>query len=319
MRKIRFPRLLCVLAALPCGALALAGCNATQTPVAAAPSIQPKPKPTLKPTAKPTPLAAHKPAAPGMALFGVKASRKVFALTFDDGPDPTYTPKILRILKEKGVPATFFMVGEMVHWHASTAKMVAAAGYPIGNHSWDHPSKPKNPVGQIDRTDKALHSVLGITPTLFRPPYGITKNGMAKEASRRGQDVILWSSTGNDWNKRYSAAQIASNVLRNAAPGGIALMHDGGGDRSKTVAMLPGLIDTLKKRGYTLVTVPQLLAMGQPVEASISGSHIARLQNKKQVAKVKKSGVKAVTKLAPPTAKTTIAAKTAIVSAAKAE
>ena len=127
MKKVDLPRRLCVLIALPWAALWLAGCNATQTPVAAAPAPTPTAKPTPKPTAKPTPLPAHKAVAPGSALFGIETKKKVFALTFDDGPDPSYTPKILAILKAKNAPATFFMVGEMVKWHASTAKAVRAA------------------------------------------------------------------------------------------------------------------------------------------------------------------------------------------------
>ena len=184
------------------------------------------------------------------------------------------------------------MVGEMVNAHAATAKLVKAAGFPIGNHSYRHPSRPRDPVGEVDRTDKALMRVLNLKPTLFRPPYGIINNGMAKEASRRGQDVILWTTSGNDWNKHNSANQIKINVLTGLKPGGIGLMHDGGGNRSKTVAMLPSIIDTLRARGYTLVTVPQLLAMGVPEQAPIGGSHVKHLKTK---ARLKKTLAKKVT------------------------
>jgi chitin deacetylase len=110
-----------------------------------------------------------------------------------------------------------------------------------------------------------MQRVLGTRNTLFRPPYGLLHNGMAQSALKRGESVIMWSSFGADWNENATSAGIAAKVLRHAAPGGIALLHDGGGHHGATVAALPLIIDTLKKRGYRFVTVPQLLKMGPVV------------------------------------------------------
>ena len=249
-------------------AFALSGCSShdgalTAQTVALA---QPIATPMAKPTARPTPF--HK----GIALFKVKTPKKVFALTFDDGPDPTYTPQVLKILKQKKVPATFFMVGKMVRAHASTGMLVVKAGYPIGGHTWTHPMKTKNPTMEIDRTDAMIKEKLGISPKLFRPPYGIRNNGLASVASARGEDVIIWSSDSEDWDHHINTSKIYNNVMKNARSGGIALMHDGGGNRAATIAALPRIIDALRARGFTLVTVPQLMKMGKP--------NLARIGNK---------------------------------------
>lgn len=249
------------------GAL-IGGCSQNSVPSTEA-VAQPIATPTAKPTPKPTPLPTAKPK--GIGLFSVKTKKKVFALTFDDGPDPSYTPKIVEILKQKKVPATFFMVGAMVRAHAPTGMLVVKAGYPIGNHTWTHPMRPPNPRAEIERTDAIIEQKLGITPHMFRPPYGIRNNGLASVASARGEDVIIWSSDSDDWNHHTNASLIHNNVMKNAGSGGIALMHDGGGNRSATVAALPGIIDALHNRGYQLVTVPQLMAMGKPIIARIGG------------------------------------------------
>lgn len=259
-----------------CASLLVSGCNRSSTTEVA---VKPVKQATPKPTAKPKPTATPRPKKPGIALFKVETTKKVFALSFDDGPDPNYTPQILRILKQKNAPATFFVVGKMVRAHASTGKLVAQDGHAIGNHTWGHPKRTKNPAAEIERADAIIKEKLGVTSTLFRPPYGILRNGLAREASKNHQDVILWSSDSSDWKHGSSSASIKNNVMRNVTPGGIALMHDGGGNRSTTVAALPGIIDAIRGRGYKLVTVPQLLNMGAPEQATIPGvprSHVAR-------------------------------------------
>ena len=149
------------------------------------------PTPTPKPT--PTPRPTVKPKAKGVMLYKVKTTKKVFALTFDDGPDPTWTPKVLAILKQKKAPATFFMVGEMVRAHASTGQKVVKAGHAVGGHSWAHPMRTHSPVMEIERTDAMIKSELGVTHRLFRPPYGLLKNGLARggERARSGRDFVV--------------------------------------------------------------------------------------------------------------------------------
>ena len=190
----------------------------------------------------------------------VKPGEKVIALTFDDGPWPDSTEKILAILKRNNIKATFFMVGSVVKEYPKIARSVRADGHSIGSHSWSHPLRPRDPKEQIDRTDAIIKKTVGITPTTYRPPYGALKNGMDKRAMQLHKAVIIWSDDSNDW-KRPPAARMAATVLREASPGGIVLMHDGGGPRSRTVEALPIIIEDLQKRGYRFVTVPELLRM----------------------------------------------------------
>jgi chitin deacetylase len=198
-------------------------------------------------------------------VYAVRTKERVFALTFDDGPHPTYTPQVLAVLKKHDVKATFFMVGSMVHAYPKMAQTVYKAGHPVANHSWSHPFKSKAPQAEVERTDAAIKKAVGVDSTLFRPPYGLLRNGLADAALGRNESVVIWSSFGADWDKNATSRSIAAKVLRHASPGGIALLHDGGGHRSATVAALPIIIGALKKRGYRFVTVPQLLKMGAPI------------------------------------------------------
>lgn len=248
-------------------ALAAGGCN--QSPQSAAIGTQDSTsqdsavtKIAARPTATPTPTPdAHKIAnwAQGRVLneVPVRSGNKVFALTFDDGPWPIYTRQILRILKENNVKATFFMVGSVVREYPKIAREVVAQGHAVGSHSWSHPSRPRNAVAEIQKTNVALREI-GVRNTMFRPPYGLLKNGMAQQALKEKQAVFIWSADSHDW-KKPGARRIANAILNQATPGGIALMHDGGGAREGTVAALPIIISELKARGYKLVTVPELL------------------------------------------------------------
>ena len=253
--------------------LALTGCNgASKAPVALsspAPGVLPAsapPKP--KPIPKPDPLLKFRKAheipsyAQGKVFkkIPVKPGTKPFALTFDDGPWPDYTGQILQILAEHNAKATFYMVGEMVQEYPKIALKVRDAGHAVGNHSWSHPSRPRDPVAQIVKTNAQIKKVLGFSPTTFRPPYGILKNGMAKQAMKEKQAVLIWSSDSDDWRKP-SPERIARNVINQASPGGIALLHDGGGTRRNTVAALPIILEELSARGYHFVTIPELLKL----------------------------------------------------------
>lgn len=282
------------LALLGTGLLAtgasIGGCSRNNANVETAAIAIEQATPTARPKPTATPGPTPRPKKPGIALYKVETKQKVFALTFDDGPDPTYTPQVLKILKQKNAPATFFMVGTMVRAWAPTGKKVVQDGHSIGGHSWTHPMKTHSPVMEIERTDAMIKEKLGVTPTMFRPPYGMLKNGLAREASKRNEDVILWSADSNDWNRHTTSAQIKAKVLNNLTPGGIALLHDGGGNRTRTVAALPGIIDGIRNRGYKLVTVPELLNMGKPDLAHIDGVAASKVGKKhaKQAAKTAK-------------------------------
>jgi chitin deacetylase len=200
--------------------------------------------------------------AQGKVVANVKVKRgvKAVALTFDDGPWPRYTHQILAILKKHNIKATFFMVGSELAKRPQVGRDVVAAGMVVGNHSWDHPAKPRDAISQVKRTDSEIYKDLGIYTHLFRPPYGILKNGMAAQAETEKHAVMLWSVDSEDW-KRPPSATIARTVMREVYPGGIILMHDGGGNRSHTVAALKMVIPALKEKGYKFVTVPELMEM----------------------------------------------------------
>jgi peptidoglycan/xylan/chitin deacetylase (PgdA/CDA1 family) len=176
------------------------------------------------------------------------------ALTFDDGPNPPYTGQILGILARYQVPATFFCVGLQAGAHPADVARMAAAGHDLGNHTWSHPFLPDltraQLAEQLDRTDEAVSRAAGGgEPGLFRPPYGSRSPDVLRWLGERGSPIVLWDVDPSDW-ARPGPAVIAGRVLTQARPGTIVLLHDGGGDRSQTVAALPLVIEGLLDRGF---------------------------------------------------------------------
>ncbi|MEU3573524.1 polysaccharide deacetylase family protein [Kitasatospora sp. NPDC036755] len=188
---------------------------------------------------------------------GAKGAKVVY-LTFDDGPSPAYTPKVLATLARYGVRATFFEIGQNVAAHPSVTAQVAKQGHSVQNHSWSHPDLRKLSAAALDSqladTDRAIRAQTGRTPSCLRPPYGAVNGTVRSKASALGKQVVLWSVDPADWSRPGTAA-IRSRVLNNVRPGSVVLMHDGGGDRSQTVAALPTIISTLKARGYGFATL----------------------------------------------------------------
>ncbi len=185
---------------------------------------------------------------------------KAIALTFDDGPWPKTTTQILDILKENNIKATFFWVGRYLQTYPEIGKQVAAAGHAIGNHTWSHQYLQYNEDGaarEIDRTSSLIEELTGIQTSIFRPPGGILNNGLAAYAQKKNYAVVMWSADSFDW--RTLTESLMDNVMRQAKSGGIVLMHDGGGNRARTVKALPDIITRLRKEGYIFVTVPELL------------------------------------------------------------
>ncbi|HEY9633648.1 MAG TPA: polysaccharide deacetylase family protein [Coleofasciculaceae cyanobacterium] len=195
-----------------------------------------------------------------------ETSLKPIALTFDDGPWPTVTSQVLDILKKNNVKATFFMVGRQVQRYPQLVKQVVAEGHALGNHTWNHQYHFFNESAaarELEDTASLIYKTTGVKTSLFRPPAGILNNGLVSYAHAKKHAVIMWSVDSRDWRYYGSTAQgLVDSVLKDAKPGGVVLMHDGGGDRSTTIKALPSLITQLKKRGYKLVTVPELLEMG---------------------------------------------------------
>lgn len=179
------------------------------------------------------------------------------ALTFDDGPNPTYTPQILDLLAANQIKATFYVLGNQAKRHSGLVRREVEAGMVIGNHSWDHAALKGRPVSfitdQMTRTKDAL-AALGVSPATFRPPYGSFDSTTVSIASSMGMRTVIWSTDTFDWRKP-GVPTIVERVLSAVRPGSVILMHDGGGDRSQTVEALKILIPELKARGYTFVTV----------------------------------------------------------------
>ncbi len=186
---------------------------------------------------------------------GLTSGQKAVALTFDDGPS-TFTPDVMKVLAAKGVSATFFVVGKTAAAHKATIDALRAAGHEVENHSWDHADLTKLSPEAISSEITRTASVLGGTRFL-RPPYGASNTTVATQAGLAGQRIVMWDVDTRDWQSRNAAA-ITSIVKAHARPGAIILMHDGGGERSQTVAALSGIIDWLLQQGYALTTVRQL-------------------------------------------------------------
>ncbi|MEH2297773.1 polysaccharide deacetylase family protein [Nostoc sp.] len=189
--------------------------------------------------------------------------QKVIALTFDDGPWPESTAQVLDILKKNQIKGTFFLIGQNVKNYPGLVKQEIAEGHVIGNHTWHHWYQFLNPQAaayEIVHTADLIYQVTGIKTNLFRPPGGIMHNGVADYARNSKYAIILWSSDSVDYS-RPAVPKLINNVFRKAKPGGIVLMHDGGGNRSKTVQALPEIIANFRKQGYRFVTIPELLEM----------------------------------------------------------
>lgn len=186
---------------------------------------------------------------------------KLIALTFDDGPWPGQTDKIVKILQREGVHATFFMVGARVKAAPKLAKQVAEAGNLIGNHSLGHrlltKSKTKEIKRQITGGAGVIYRATGVYPTWFRPPYGAMNGRVWKQVRLAHQRVVLWNVDPRDWS-RPGVKHIVRVTMKHARSGAIILMHDGGPNRKQTIKALPQIIRKLKKRGFTFVTIQEL-------------------------------------------------------------
>ncbi len=187
---------------------------------------------------------------------------RVVALTFDDGPGP-FTPQVLSVLEAYHVPATFFEIGENVARYPQDTRLVAHAGYPVEDHTWSHPdlaTLPASAIGsQIDRTQAEIRSVIGQTPSCVRPPDDAWNDTVLEQVGERGLTTMSYSVDPRDWALPGVTA-IVRSVLGAAFPGAVVDLHDGGGDRSQTVAALPRIITGLEAAGYRLVPICGYLA-----------------------------------------------------------
>ena len=187
------------------------------------------------------------------------------AMTFDDGPSPETTPRLLDMLKQRNIKATFFLIGENAAANPDLVRRILAEGHELGNHTWTHPQLSKlsddRVTAEISKTQEAIKAASGYTPTLLRPPYGaITSRQREWIANRFGLNIILWSVDPFDW-KRPGSSVITQRILSQARPGAIILSHD---IHKQTVDAMPATLDGLIGKGYKFVTVTQLIAMNKP-------------------------------------------------------
>jgi peptidoglycan/xylan/chitin deacetylase (PgdA/CDA1 family) len=181
--------------------------------------------------------------------------RRVVALTFDDGPSE-YTPAFLDVLREKHVDGTFFEIGQEMPGREEIMRRILSEGSEIGNHTMHHVELPG--YSELAEDSALVHSSTHFEPCLFRPPGGAVDSAVISTAAALGMRTITWDVDPADWTNPGSAA-VYSRVVEATGPGSIVLMHDGGGNRSGTLAALPAIIDTLRARGYRFATVSELL------------------------------------------------------------
>jgi peptidoglycan-N-acetylglucosamine deacetylase len=224
------------------------------------PGADPSPSPTPAPSPEAS-TGASKPA----TWFSVNVDGPYIAMTFDDGPSPETTPRLLDILKQRNIKATFFMIGQNAERNPAIVKRILAEGHEIGNHSWTHPQLSKlsddRVTEEINKTQNAIKDASGYTPVLMRPPYGaITARQKDWIEKQFGLSVIIWSVDPFDW-KRPGASVIEQRILAGARPGAIVLSHD---IHKQTVDSMPATLDALAAKGFKFVTVSQLIAMNKP-------------------------------------------------------
>jgi peptidoglycan/xylan/chitin deacetylase (PgdA/CDA1 family) len=198
--------------------------------------------------------------APSAAAEPVKAAppAKYVVLTFDDGPDPVYTPQILAVLAKYDAKATFFEVGQNVAKHPALTKRIHEAGHSVQNHTWTHADLRHLSAAafrqQMTATDQAISAQTGQVPRCLRPPYGAVNKAVTRQAKAFQKDLVTWTIDSRDWTKPGTAA-IVKRVLSGVKNGSVILMHDGGGNRSQTVAALPAVLQALKAKGYGFRTL----------------------------------------------------------------
>ncbi|MFF8293339.1 polysaccharide deacetylase family protein [Streptomyces sp. NPDC016309] len=213
------------------------------------------------------PMTAHTPPRYRRALppvrqrpfLRVSGAGRTMVLSFDDGPDPRYTPAVLRILREHGVRAMFFVCGEMAAARPDLLREMADDGHVVGNHSWSHPLiprlKPSRIRDELGRTSDLVARTVGSPPLWYRAPYGAWNRHSFEIGAELGMEPLAWTVDSLDW-KEPGAPLIVRRVLDGAAPGVVVLSHDSGGDRSQSVTALRAYLPELLAAGYHL-TVPR--------------------------------------------------------------
>ena len=226
----------------------------------------------------------------GKTLVSGPSDQRIVALTYDDGPNPPYTDRILDVLAREKVQATFFVVGRAVVAYPQTMRHIVAGGHALGNHTWDHRHlviMPRSGLrAEMDRTDRAIQNIVHVHTRLMRPPFGARDWMVLDEMRKLGYTVVMWSvPLPRDWE--YPSAQtIARRVTAQVKDGAIIVLHDGNRgllcaerhlpahvcNRAADIEATRLIVEDLKRRGYHFVTIPALLAMRTlPKHKSVHG------------------------------------------------
>ncbi len=237
-----------------------AACAAPTTPPTAAATTPPV-------MALPTDASAPTPAGqPKNTYSQCHVDGPFIAITFDDGPHAENTPRLLDMLKQRGIKATFFVVGQCAAEYPDIMKRIVQEGHEIASHSWSHPQLTRMGEGavtdQLQRTHDVIEQTTGVSPKIMRPPYGAFTANQRNWASHKwGYKTILWDVDPLDWKYR-NADHVKSAILKDTVNGSIILAHD---IHKSTIDAMPGTLDGLTARGFKFVTVSELLAMDRPI------------------------------------------------------
>ncbi|WP_212993170.1 polysaccharide deacetylase family protein [Actinoplanes auranticolor] len=238
----------------------LSACAEPQPESPGLPPVTARPSP-----APPSPSATRLPRIPVQkepryvvpATPGNKGSR-VVALTFDDGPDPAYTPQVLRILRKHHARATFFVIGQQASAHPDLVRSIVDDGHTVGTHTWSHANLSRLPAGrvrtEVGRAVDTVATTIGRIPALFRAPYGSWSRTVFEACATLGQTSVAWDVDPRDWDNP-GAGRIRAEILDQVGNRSIVLTHDGGGDRSQTVRALRSVLPVLIDTGYRFVGV----------------------------------------------------------------
>ena len=193
----------------------------------------------------------------------VAASQKAVAITFDDGPNPIYTPQVLEIFANVEGKATFFMIGEQMEKNPEVVKEVAEQGHEIGNHTFSHPKlselTPADCLAEMERNEQIIRELTGQSPVVFRPPYLDYNHDTISIVESKGYSMIgALNLEAQDW-EQPGVEHILSASRKSVRNGSILIFHDGYGDRSQTIQAVKKLVSELKSQGYQLLTVSELL------------------------------------------------------------
>jgi len=207
--------------------------------------------------------------ASGVTYSRVRTNLPYIAMTYDDGPHPQNTPRLLDILRERNIKATFYVIGRSVNLYPQLTRRIVAEGHEIGNHTWTHPNlktlSNADVRKELNRTRDIIVSTCGVKPRTMRPPYGaLRQDQRAWIYKEYGYPTILWSVDPEDW-KRPGISVVTSRIVNNTRNGGIVLAHD---LHKPTIDAMPGTLDGLLRKGFKFVTISQLLALSPSTAAT---------------------------------------------------